>query len=701
MSHYGDYSRNGSADQHSRSSTNGRQPLSPISAQQQFMMEARRSGNPYSKPHSSYSGILPNHASESLRADQMSENRLDDSRSVSSSFRTPMTNQTLFSTPSFAETARLDASVSDWIEQSQPHFPTQLNRARPSSRNATPLFRSFYFDTSTVKSESPQTTPSEYLSGLQSIIPPERSTVPSTCYPESINPSLYSASGPSASVLRQRHANHAADDDDASSVFTVASQAPSLTPSLASYIVPSEASTGVYHNAEENVQDVEMMELDESLTKPGKAKLEASQLSSGLSDSDISSDDETTNPKSNLMPKPALRPKTPFSASDAFVNQERGIIEKIVSGIFGFIRLTFFTTLRLIFYFFCLFLFLSAFSVCIYTGVYLWTHHSAGFDESSRPSIDFADLRATLRDQLFGQPIAEGAVVDALESLVHSEEDHKKLLSLHGSTGVGKSHLVNLLKSRLPPGSVHILYPDLVVHDLINRDESASESRSALFLQWLMNRLKRGKKLPLQLIVVENADAHPDLLPEVSVAIKNAVDAHEADLLKTMDMRKENGLTDVLDELIDRVFDVPKIVESSDLLNKNKLVFLFVSNAGFRYVNAMAYRYSTEERAGYKRIEESAFAQAVSSVIEEKESSFFSAIVGAGMRASVIPFVPLKRESLRRCLTANKEFVDSSSAGSRLDEVIDKVLDKAEYFPKEDPTFSVSGCKRISSLLMN
>lgn len=436
-----------------------------------------------------------------------------------------------------------------------------------------------------------------------------------------------------------------------------------------------------------------------------QAKLEASQLSSGLSDSDLSSDGEDVNElESNPKPKPVLRLKTPFSASDAFVRQERGVIPKIISGIFGCVRLTVSTVVLLVFYLLCLILFLSAFSVCLYTGVYLWTHHSAVFDESSRPIIDFADLRATLRDQLFGQRFAGESVVDALESLVESEDDHKRLLSLHGSTGVGKSHLVNLLKSRLPSGSVHILYPDLVVHDLINRDESASEARSVLFLKWLTNRLKRGKDAPLQLIVVENAEAHPELLPEVAVAIKNAVDAHEAELLKTMDMRRENGLTDALDDWIDRVFDVPKITESSDLLRRNKLLFAFVSNAGFRYINALAYKDSAEARAGDgTRSDESdlALAEAISSVVKEKESSFFSAIAHSGLPPCVVPFVPLKRDSLRRCLTANKEFVDSSAAGNRVDDVIDKVLDKAEYFPRNDPTFSVSGCKRISSLLMN
>ena len=199
-------------------------------------------------------------------------NNQDDCRSISSSsFRTTtMSNQTFFSTPSFVETGRLDASVSDWIDQNQPHFPHQSSR--PTSRSAVPLLRSSYagnsyFDSPTFKTESLQTRPSEFSRGIRSIIPAERSTfAPSSYYPESITPSSYPSI---SSVLRQRHVNHAVDNDDASSVYTVAS---SMAPSLAPSIVPSEASTGIYQNAEENVQDVEMMELDESLTLPGKVR---------------------------------------------------------------------------------------------------------------------------------------------------------------------------------------------------------------------------------------------------------------------------------------------------------------------------------------------------------------------------------------------------------------------------------------------
>lgn len=191
---------------------------------------------------------------------------------------------------------------------------------------------------------------------------------------------------------------------------------------------------------------------------------------------------------------------SPFSASDAFAHRERGVAHKICSAFGRCIRFTVASFFRLIVYLLCLGLFLLAFSVCLYTGFYLWTHHSANYDASSRQSVDTAGLRTTLRVNLFGQSVAGEMVVDALESLVESDEDHRRLLSIHGSTGVGKSHVVNLLKSHLPPGSVHILYPDLVVHDLINRDESASEARSAHFLKWLTNRLSRGKDAPLQVL---------------------------------------------------------------------------------------------------------------------------------------------------------------------------------------------------------
>merc|ERR1711915_595632 len=143
---------------------------------------------------------------------------------------------------------------------------------------------------------------------------------------------------------------------------------------------------------------------------------------------------------------------------------------------------------------------------------------------------------------------------------------------------------------------------------------------------------------------------------------------------------------------IDKIFDIPTITDSSDLLNRNKLLFVFVSNAGFRYINAMAYRDVVEAQS--KNSEENSklgISDSISSVIEEKEASFISAIGLTGMKPRLIPLLPLRRDALRQCLLANKEFVDSSAAGSRVDDVVEKVLEKAEYFPKNNPTFSVSG----------
>ena len=55
------------------------------------------------------------------------------------------------------------------------------------------------------------------------------------------------------------------DNDDASSVYTLASQAPSIAPSV---VAPSIASTATYHNAPEvkAVDEVEMMDLDASMS---------------------------------------------------------------------------------------------------------------------------------------------------------------------------------------------------------------------------------------------------------------------------------------------------------------------------------------------------------------------------------------------------------------------------------------------------
>jgi dephospho-CoA kinase len=70
-------------------------------------------------------------------------------------------------------------------------------------------------------------------------------------------------------------------------------------------------------------------------------------------------------------------------------------------------------------------------------------------------------------------------------------DDKKRLLSLHGSTGVGKSYAVNILKKHLPPSSVHVLYPDLVVHEL----ENAGAEQVARVRDWITTRIRRRQKL--------------------------------------------------------------------------------------------------------------------------------------------------------------------------------------------------------------
>jgi len=721
MSQYGDMNRHSSDVLPwitRRNLLNDRQPLSPISAQQQAIVEAKRgcTQSLHSKPSPSYAGILPVISNpDSLRRDNdvqndpFSDTRSLSSSSVAASSFCRASQSSALTTPTFNETAHLDSSVSDWIDQNRQHFPlSQHGQAGYIRSNSVgPLRRPYHGGVLPQSLQSASTAGASTWDAPLSIhggaFPNENG------YAESIAGSTIDA----ASQLRQRRgfASTAIDNDDAASVYTVSSMAPAWAPSVAPSIAPSAASTASYHNASKNVDEVEMMDLDGSLTN--KNQTNDSQLSSCLSNSDISSDDDIepfVEKKPTSLP---LRPNSSLPPIDPFLHRESGFLTKLISAFFRFLSLLVSGLVRTALYIVCLLIFLLTISFLLYACVYLWTHHRAvlsgdSFATDDSPTIPFDNIREAFQSQLFGQSTAGKRIVDALESFVESEDERLLLLSLHGSTGVGKSHAVNLLKRQLPAGVVHILYPDLIVHDLENHDDAASTARTTHFRNWISTRLLRSRDAAFKMIVVENADAHPELVDDIAVAIKDAVDVHDANVRETLEMRKANGLTDSLDEWIDWVFGIPKVLGADELLRRRKMLFVVVSNVGFRHVNALTYQATRDFSSGHINVGQGGQVVSVASVADEKintlllekESPFFSAMQKTRMRQEVVAFLPLQAGALRQCLLANKEFLDAA-AGSSVEDLIRTVLEKAEFFPRNDPTFSVSGCKRIASLLIS
>lgn len=259
---------------------------------------------------------------------------------------------------------------------------------------------------------------------------------------------------------------------------------------------------------------------------------------------------------------------------------------------------------------------------------------------------DIKGLSSDMKNQVFGQPLLEKALISILNFFLENDNPSKPLvMSFNGSPGTGKT----------------------MVSQLIAKNIYFKGTKSKFYRHYTM------------------ADSHfmsqVNLINDVRERAKNC----ERSLFVFDEIEKmQNGTFDAIKPFLDFHHEVNGI-------DFRKNIFIFISNNGMDRINSITKDLWYQ---GVKRedIKLSAFSQSLfKSALNEEGGLKGTGVVKSYLVDLYLPFLPLEKEHIKQCVKAFQHDVSH--------EDLDFVMDNLVFEPKDAPLFSLSGCKTVESLV--
>ncbi|GFU32526.1 torsin-1B [Nephila pilipes] len=263
------------------------------------------------------------------------------------------------------------------------------------------------------------------------------------------------------------------------------------------------------------------------------------------------------------------------------------------------------------------------------------------------------ELEEEFQKNLFGQHFAKLIVPKILNTHVLKTQPKKALvMSFHGWTGCGKNHVSRMIaKHMFTRGS------DSTFHHLyIGSQDFPHKQEVNKYRDRLRKEIEEAtKKCERSLFIFDEVDK---IAPGVLDALKPYIDYHEN--VKGVDYRRN--------------------------------VFIFLSDAGGNNLTGVAVKFWSEgknrEDITLKDVEYVISKNAYN----EPGGLWHSEIVKKDLIDVYVPFLPLEKKHVKKCilaeLRARKLRTDSS--------IVDRIADQLLYVPEEVELFSASGCKKVN-----
>lgn len=269
-----------------------------------------------------------------------------------------------------------------------------------------------------------------------------------------------------------------------------------------------------------------------------------------------------------------------------------------------------------------------------------------------------SNLKENMEQKLFGQPLVQTTVIQALRSHLKTlYPDKAMVLSFHGWTGSGKNYVSQMVaeamfKNGMKSSSVKLF---------ISTVDFSSASNVDQYKEYLTRVLtKQIKRCSRALFIFDEMDKMPI------------------------------GLIDVIKPFLEYHHEVSGV-------DPRTSVFLFLSNTGGKVINEMVYSdwLSNKPREGItlaalrSGISKSAFN-------EVKGGLWHSFLIESHVITSFIPFLPMERKHVMLCVEAEfkkRGFEEVKAA------MVEAVADQITYWPEDTKLLSSSGCKRIPQLV--
>ncbi|KAJ8254605.1 hypothetical protein GJAV_G00194880 [Gymnothorax javanicus] len=271
---------------------------------------------------------------------------------------------------------------------------------------------------------------------------------------------------------------------------------------------------------------------------------------------------------------------------------------------------------------------------------------------------NLAGLESDMERKLLGQHLASQLIMKAVTGLVNTKNPKKPLvLSLHGSTGTGKTFMSQLIAKniyRKGLASRHVHQFVATVHfphmRLINTYKTQLR-------QWIRGNVTN---CPRSLFIFDEMDQmHPELIEGIKPYL---------------------GYT-----------------ENLDGVSYRQAVFIFLSNAGSENIMRVALDFRREgrdrEEIQLKDLEPAFFLEVFDN---QKNGSWHHSLIENKLVDFFVPFLPLEHNHVRMCALAEMRAQDLTPNLK----IATAVADEMTYFPQEEKLFSVKGCKTVQSRLL-
>jgi len=335
-----------------------------------------------------------------------------------------------------------------------------------------------------------------------------------------------------------------------------------------------------------------------------------------------------------------------------------------------------------------------------------YTSHRCSVALQSRPNSTLT--RELLTRDIFGQPLAVEKMASAFEaafeplssrsSIIGQRRRRVKVMFLVGGSGTGKSLALSRLKMSFHvPQNAHQLTADRLLMQLQtpHDDQDGPQQQSSISID-LVQMVKRSCGQHLILI--------DDFRPPPTITITNGKENDDENHSRRQPPHSSSHSMDKLISLVNDLASSTAVNNNNN--NTGEILVVVATSFGADMVNSEAME-DIVWRASKVSSNKVSWGM---NVMEEETYNGLSQRLANHLHFpgkvdnhedewSVVPFLPLSRETVRRCVVKSVALRNQND-GQLTDDsrnLADQVIKSLEFFSQETPVFSTSGCKKVDA----
>uniref|UniRef100_A0A0B6ZB81 Torsin n=1 Tax=Arion vulgaris TaxID=1028688 RepID=A0A0B6ZB81_9EUPU len=302
---------------------------------------------------------------------------------------------------------------------------------------------------------------------------------------------------------------------------------------------------------------------------------------------------------------------------------------------------------------------IAAIGSIVYTGYYTFRCRFVTCCDDRWIVQNITGLEHDLALKLHGQHLVQRTVVGHIKGHLRSQNPPKALvLSFHGLTGVGKNFVSSIIADNVYKDGLRSPY----VHLISATKEFPHEGMVSVYKNELKSWIEGNVTIC-----------------ERSMFIFDEVDKLPATLL------------DVIKPYVDYYEHLGGVIY-------RKAIFIFLSNTGGTDIATVVrdrWRLGTSrESLKLSEVEKIVMSSAINA--DNHNGLWHSQLISSHLITAYIPFLPLEKRHIRKCITDSLiSMTYYSDVSDITSELVDEIMKELTFYPQAEQIFSSTGCKRV------